>query len=73
MKRAVRAILRLIASGLILFGGLEIGLEFTRHRMQKAEINPWHFLIGVILIGLGAFLCAASAALAERLTDDLEE
>lgn len=73
MKRAVRTLIRLIASGSIIFGILEVGLELTRHRMQKAEISLWHCVIGGVLVVLGTILFAVSARLAEQLTDDFEE
>ncbi len=73
MKRAVRAIIRLIAAGLIVFGGMEIGLELVRRRVQKAEISVWHCILGVVLIGLGVLIFAVSASLAEQLTDDFDE
>lgn len=73
MKRAVRAILRLIAAGLLVFGGLELGLEFMRRRVHKAQISLWHFVIGAVLIALGVLLFAVSARLAEQLTDDFDE
>ena len=73
MRRAVRAILRLIAAGLILFGGLEIGLEWMRRQVDKTGIRTGRCLVGAALIALGVFLFAASARLAERLTDDPDE
>jgi hypothetical protein len=55
MKRAVRDILRLVAAGLIMFGGLEIGLEWLQHRLHQANtIRLWHCVLGGILAGLGA-------------------
>ena len=73
MNRAVRFVIRLIAAGVILFGGLEIALEYLRHRMKNAEISVWQCIIGGILIVLGSFLFWASAWLAEHLTDDSDE
>ncbi len=73
MNRAVRAVIRLIASALILFGGLEIGLEYARHRVQKAESSFWHWVIGGFLIVLGVALFWASRWLAEQLTDGSDE
>jgi hypothetical protein len=79
MKRAVRTLLRLIAAGLLIFGALEIGLEFEHHQLQirnhvePAETNIWRYVIGAVLVVAGLFLFAASASLAEQLTDDFEE
>jgi len=73
MKRAVRGLIRLVASGLILFGALEIGLELMRHRMKDVAISVWSCVIGGILILLGIALFFISAKLAEQLTDDYDE
>ena len=73
MKRAVRSIIRLIAAGLLLFGGIELGWEFIRHRVQKSEISAWHCALGGILIALGILSFWASGRLAEQFTDDFEE
>jgi hypothetical protein len=79
MKRAVRTLLRLIAAGLLIFGALEIGLELEHHQLQirnhvePAETNIWRYVIGAVLVVAGLILFAASASLAEQLTDDFEE
>lgn len=73
MKRAIRNLIRFIAAGLITFGGLEIGLEIVRHRLQNAEIGLRECLIGAGLILGGVILFAFSSRLADRLSDDLEE
>ena len=73
MKRAVCSIFRLVATGLAIFGGMEILLEFMRHRVRDAEAHSWHYLIGSVLIALGITLFAASANLATRLTDDFDD
>jgi divalent metal cation (Fe/Co/Zn/Cd) transporter len=73
MKRAVRGLIRLVASGLILFGALEIGLELVRHRMKDVPVGVWSCVIGGVLIVLGIALFFISAKLAEQLTDDYDE
>jgi hypothetical protein len=73
MKRAVRGLIRIVACALILFGGMEIGLEIVRHRMKDLPVSAWHCVIGGVLIALGIFLFLVSASLAEQLTDDFEE
>lgn len=72
MKRAVRTLIRLVASAVIIFGVLEVGLELTRHQMRKVEISPWHCAIGAVLVICGAILFAVSARLAEQWADDFE-
>jgi hypothetical protein len=73
MKRAIRNVIRLLAVALVVFGGIELGLELMRRQMQKAEIRLWPCLLGLILIAGGAVLFWASARIAERLTEDFEE
>ena len=73
MRRAVRNLIRFIAAGLIIFGGLEICLEVVRDQMRKTGISVWHCVVGSILIFSGGILFAVSAKLAEHLTDDFEE
>lgn len=73
MRRAVRAILRLVATGLILFGVLEFALEFIRQRLRDEEIRLWSCVLGAILAVLGTLLFWRSGRLAEHLTDDFED
>jgi uncharacterized membrane protein HdeD (DUF308 family) len=73
MKRAVRTLIRIIAAGFILFGVMEIVLEYARHRLPEAEISWLQIAIGSLLIVAGIVLLAVSSKLAEKLTDDFEE
>lgn len=73
MKRAVRMLLRLIASGIITVGGMEFVLEYMRHRVRGAEVHLWNCILGAVLILLGVILFVLSARLAERWTDDFDE
>ncbi|HLP76015.1 MAG TPA: hypothetical protein VK327_03790 [Candidatus Paceibacterota bacterium] len=73
MKRAIRNLIRFVAAGLIIFGGLQIGLEFLRQRMQKIEINTRNCVIGGVLILSGVVIMAVSSWLAGRLSDDDDE
>jgi len=73
MKHAVCTILRLIAGGLLVFGGLQAGLEFMRRRTQQAESSPWPYVVGSLLILLGVALFAFSSRIAARLTEDYDD
>ena len=73
MKRVVRSFIRLIAAGMILFGGIEIAFDFINHRLHKTGLSVWAWIIGIVLIALGVFLILASESLAEQLTDDIED
>jgi hypothetical protein len=79
MKRAVRTLIQIIAAGLMLFGVLEIGLEFAHHQVQIREhiepikTNIWRYIIGVLLFVVGIILFLGSNSLAEQLTDDIDD
>jgi hypothetical protein len=73
MKRAVRSVLRLLAAGAVVVGGMELGLEFTRHRLRGTTASVWHCLLGALIVLAGVALFAASDRLARTLTDDFEE
>jgi hypothetical protein len=79
MKRPVRTLIQIIAVCLMIFGLLEIGLEFAHHQVQVREhVNPiktniWRYIIGAILPVLGIILFLGSNSLAEQLTDDFDD
>lgn len=62
----------LVAACIVVLGGLGIGLEFVRHRMQGAEVSGWHIGLGIVAILAGIFLFLAADSLAEQLTDDVD-
>jgi uncharacterized membrane protein YkvI len=79
MKRPVRTLIQIIAAGLMLFGVLEIGLEFAHHQVQIREhiepikTNIWRYIIGVALFVVGIVLFLGGNSLAEQLTDDIDD
>lgn len=79
MKRPVRTLIQFIAAAMVIFGGLEIGLEIERHQLQVRNHaqpiinNFWHYLIGGVLIFAGIILFLGSRSLAEQLTDDVDD
>jgi len=73
MKRAVRTVIRLIATGIIVFGGLTLALEFARFRQHRADFSSRRCVVDSLVIVLGVILAAASGKLAARLTDDFDE
>ena len=79
MKRPVRTLIQTIAVCLMIFGLLEIGLEFAHHQVQvRDHVNPiktnvWRYIIGAALPVLGIILFLGSNSLAEQLTDDFDE
>lgn len=73
MKRAVRTLIRVVAAALVVFGGLGASLEFTRHRLQQADLRAGPLIQGAVLVVVGIVIFAASGWLAEKFADDLEE
>jgi hypothetical protein len=73
MKRAVQMVLRFIAAGLILVGGLNVVLEFARHGRGSAAINLWACLLWTALVALGVALFARAPVLASQMTDDFDD
>ncbi|HHY86060.1 MAG TPA: hypothetical protein GYA07_11105 [Verrucomicrobia bacterium] len=72
MKRALRAILRLLASGFLVIGGMQLGLEFMRYRLRGEEIHLWPCVLGAIFLVLAVLLFACSGRIADRWADDFE-
>jgi hypothetical protein len=73
MKHAVGNVIRLVAAGIIVIGGMSIVLEFARYRLQSAEPDVWQFLLGSCAIVAGLALFAASSRLAARWTGDSDD
>jgi divalent metal cation (Fe/Co/Zn/Cd) transporter len=73
MRRAIRNLIRLVSAGLIVFGGMEIGLELVRRRMRQTEISLNQCLIGCALIAAGGILLGFSGRLAAALVEDDED
>jgi len=78
MKRPVRTLIQIIAVCVMIFGFLEIGLEFAHHQIQVRDhvhpikTNVWRYIIGAALPVVGIILFLGSNSLAEQLTDDFE-
>jgi hypothetical protein len=76
VKRAICNLIRFVAAGLIVCGGMELGLEgyaFVRHQRSGAEISPWDCIIGAVLLVLGVILFAASSRIARKTAGDFDE
>ena len=73
MKRAVRMVIRLIAAGIIVVSGMNVGLEYVRQRLSDVEVGWVRVCLGVLGVALGGALFAASNKLAGRMTDDIDE
>ncbi len=79
MKRAVRTLIRIIAVAMVVFGALAIGLELEHRAVQihkhvdPIKTNIWYYIVGALLLVLGAIIFMGSESLAEQLTDDVDE
>ena len=74
MKRKVRNLIRVLASGLFIAGAMAIGLEMERRR-NLTDVQPHGspLVVGAILVVVGAFLFGASNKLVEHFMDDFDE
>ena len=70
MQRAVQTLIRIIAAALIVFGGLQLTLEYARYR--TATVSWGQVVLGFILILGGIGLFVGSGKLAEKITDTFE-
>jgi TRAP-type C4-dicarboxylate transport system permease small subunit len=70
LVRAVRAVLFLIAGGLIVTGGMNIGLEFMRHHYQHTALSFTRCAGWALPVGLGIALALATPSLARQLTGE---
>lgn len=79
MKRAVRSLIYLVAAGLVIFAALEIWLEIAHHAVQvrdhiePVKTNIWRYIIGAVLLVVGAILFLGAESLAEQLTDEPDD
>ena len=73
MRRAVRSVLRLVAAGLIVVGGMTIGLEVLRQRAPEEGFHWLSAVLGAVAVLAGVALFVFSKSLAEQLTDDFDE
>ena len=73
MKHTVQKLLRLVAAGLILIGGLNVAVEFARHWRLRDPLHLWNCLLWAVPVVLGLALFVKAAALARRLTDDFDD
>jgi hypothetical protein len=68
--KALRSLLVLIAFGMVAIGALQIGLEFTRHRLKGTEFDVLNCLLWSLPVALGVVLMAFSGRLARKFLDE---
>jgi len=66
-------LIRLVALGLAIVGGLNTWLEFLRQRAGKGPPRLGYVLLFGALIVAGLVLLVCGGALAKRLTEDFDE
>jgi hypothetical protein len=70
MKRAIRNLLRFVATAIFAFGALQIGLEFMRRSLREEPIRVGSCVLGGVLLLAGVMLFLASSRLAALFSDD---
>lgn len=73
MKRAIRNLVRVVASALVAFGLIDLCLEFFRVHFHEGEIHWSAGAIGLVFILAGILLFVFSAKIAAKIADDFEE
>jgi hypothetical protein len=72
-KKAALLLIRLIASGLMLFGVINIALYLLKSFLNKADVPTGLCLLMGIPIVMGLAIMVKSSAIAGRLTQDFDE
>ncbi len=72
-RKAASFVIRMIAFGFILFGGLQLGAEFFARHQHKATTGNFWIAMEILALLLGFILLFKSGALAKKLTEDFEE
>jgi len=71
--RVAAMILRLVAAGMILIGGLNAGLEIVSGLAGKGDASVWRGALHGALGLAGLVLLLRSSTIARRLTEDSDE
>jgi hypothetical protein len=72
-QKGAQLLIRLVAAGLVLIGGMLAGLEFLSHRARHVELNVFKMAGYALMFFAGVVLLIASSKLAARLTDESPE
>ena len=72
-KKAALLLVRLIASGLMLFGVINIALYLLKSFLNKADVPVGRCLAMGVPIVIGLVILTKSSTIAGRLTQDLDE
>ena len=72
-RKGAAMLIRLVALGLVIFGGLNTWLEFLRKRAGKGPVRSGVVVLFGLLTLAGLVLLVCSGSLARRWTEDFEE
>ncbi len=72
-KKAALLLIRLVASGLMLFGLINIALYLLKSFLNKSGVPIGRFLVMAIPVLIGLVILTKSSAIATRLTQDFDE
>jgi hypothetical protein len=72
-KKAALLLIRLVASGLMLFGVINIALYLMKSFLNRSDVPTGRCLAMGIPIAIGLVILVKSSAIAGRLTQDLDE
>lgn len=72
-KKAALLLVRLIASGLMLFGLITLSLYLLKSFVDKSDVPTGRCLLMGIPVALGLAILVKSSAIAGRLTQDFDE
>ena len=72
-KRAALLLIRLVASGFLLFGLLNLSFYVLKHFLVKADLPVGRCLLSGIPVVIGLAILIKSSAIANRLTQDFDE
>lgn len=72
-KRAALLLIRLVASGFILFGVLNLAFYVLKHFLDKTDLQVGRCLLSGVPVVIGLVILIKSSAIANRLTQDFDE
>lgn len=72
-RKGAAMLIRLVALGLVILGGLNTWLEFLRERAGKGPVRSGIVVVFGLLAAAGLVLLVCSGSLARRLTEDFDE
>jgi hypothetical protein len=72
-KRAALLLIRLVASGFILFGLINLAFYLLKHFLAKTDLQVVRCLLSGVPVVIGLAIFIKSSAIANRLTQDFDE